>query len=57
MVFEGFNGLVDEMAIGRGVPADPESGVTVETATVESGFVAFFSGGVGGGGGAVDEVG
>lgn len=59
MVFEGFNGLVDEMAVGRGVPADPETGVTVETTIVESGFVALFSGGVGGGGGdgAVDEVG
>ncbi|KDO81826.1 hypothetical protein CISIN_1g034554mg [Citrus sinensis] len=35
MVLKGFNGLVDELAIGRGVPSEPVTRVTVEAIAVE----------------------
>lgn len=59
MVFEGFDCLMDELTVGRRVPAGPEASVTVEAAAVESRLLASFGGGGGGVGvdGAEDKVG
>lgn len=35
MLLEGFNGLMNELAVGGGVPAEPEAGVAVEAVAVE----------------------
>lgn len=37
MLLEGFDGLVDELAVGGGVPAEPVGGVALETPTIEAG--------------------
>ena len=47
MVLEGFDGLVDELAVGGGVPAEPEGGVAVEAVAVEEGRVRVLLGVVG----------
>lgn len=36
VLFEGFNGLVDELAAWRRVPAEPVSGVAIETVAIEA---------------------
>lgn len=35
MVFESFDGLVNELAVGRRIPAEPEAGVAVEAVAVK----------------------
>ena len=39
MILEGFNGLVDELAVWRGVPPEPVAGVAVEAIAVKNGWL------------------